>query len=99
MNPKFNVENESELIELETEFKQLQLDLQSNTNSILLKPKEMKAKIETYLLNIDSISNKLDFLKKTNVSHDNFKKISQLEKNIAILRNQVKLDIKMFKQD
>ena len=55
--------NNSELSEIEQEITEIQYDLQSNTNTILIKPQDMKDKIETYLKNLSQIDQKLQFLK------------------------------------
>lgn len=85
-----------DLQEIKTEFSGLQFDLEGNTNSILMKPKEMKEKIDDYLKNLDIISQKLDFLKKTTNQAGIFKEIGSLEKEIAIMKNQLNLDLKMM---
>lgn len=86
----------TELEEIEREFNELQLDMQSNTNSILLKPKEMKVKIESYLHTLSSIAFKLEFLKKSITQPEFYTGIVKLEKELIILRNQIELDLKII---
>ena len=85
-----------ELKEIKQEFIALQFDLQGNTNSILMKPKDMKGKIKEYMKNLDNIIQKLDFLKKTTNQTNISKEIGKLEKEISILKNQIELDLKMI---
>ena len=89
----------SELSEIEQDLTEMQMDLDSNTSTILIKTQEMKKKIEQYLYIIDQSSQKLNFFKNTitDSSPEIYKKMKELEKKISILKNQLELNIKMLK--
>ena len=90
----------SELVEINNELVELQFDMQSNSSSILLKPIDMHKKIISYLDNLNEIEQKLLFFRRSESDLDSisFRHISELEKKIAILRNQLELDIKILKK-
>ena len=90
------VSTNPELNEIEQEIAGIQLDLHSNTSTILIKPQEMKVKIELYISDLNQIEHKLQFLKKS-VGETNSKKINELEKKISVLRNQIELNLKILK--
>ncbi len=94
-NPFFDNE---ELNNIENEINEIQMDLSSNTNTILIKPLEMKMKIDNYLQIINQNEQRLMFFKKSNIGSDAHKKIIGLEKKIAILKNQLELNVKMMKK-
>ena len=91
--------NNSELFEIERDLTEIQMDLDSNTSTILIKTQEMKKKIEQYLQIIEQNSQKLNFFKNsiTDSSPEIYRKMKELEKKISILKNQLELDIKMLK--
>ena len=99
MSEKDSFANNSELSEIEQDLTEMQMDLDSNTSTILIKTQEMKKKIEQYLYIIDQSSQKLNFFKNTitDSSPEIYKKMKELEKKISILKNQLELDIKMIK--
>ena len=88
-----------ELQDIDQEIESIKMDLQSNSSSILMKPHDMKAKIESYLHMINQIEQRLNFFKKSNVDTQAYKKIADVERKIAILKNQIELDQKMLKKD
>lgn len=89
-----------ELFDIEQEVTGIQVDLQSNTSTILLKPLEMEKKIVSYLFDLTEIERKILFFKKSNPDLDSsmYKRISDLENKILILKNQINLDQKMLKK-
>ena len=86
-----------ELQDIDQEIEEIKMDLQSNTSSILIKPQDMKVKVDTYLNLISKIEQRLNFFKKSNTDSTAYKKIADVEKKIAILKNQLELDVKMYK--
>ena len=89
--------NNNELDDIDQEIDGIKMDLQSNTSSILVKPQDMKVKIDSYLGLINQIEQRLIFFKKSNTDGSVYKKIADVEKKIAILKNQLDLDVKMLK--
>lgn len=93
-NPFFSVE---ELLDIENEVTEIEMDLSSNSNLIFTKPSEMKVKVEEYLNLISNIESRLNFFKNSNVESDVYNQIKNLEKKIAIIKNQLALDLKSIR--
>lgn len=89
--------NNDELNDIDQEIEGIKMDLQSNASSILIKPQDMKAKVDSYLELINQIEQRLNFFKKSNIDSSVYKKIADVEKKIAILKNQLGLDVKMYR--
>ena len=89
-----------ELFDIEQEVNGIQVDLQSNTSTILLKPLEMEKKIIDYLSNLTEIERKILFFKKSNPNLDSskYERINGIENKILILKNQIELNQKMLKK-
>ena len=97
----FGQENlNADLIEIEQEINEIQLDLQSNTDSILVRPIETKPLLEKYLFRLDQNNQKLQFFRRSNPNSSKkiFSKISELEKKMAVLKNQIEINLKMLKK-
>ena len=94
-----NQNSDAELNEIEREIEDIQFDLQSNSDSILVRPKEMKTIMDDYIHRIEQNSQKLYFFKKSNSgSLEIYKRIGELEKKMAILKNQIEINLKMLKK-
>jgi hypothetical protein len=89
----------SEINEIDEQITEIQLDLQSNSSTILLKPQLMRQKIDSFLKSIAQSEQRLYFFRKSNIiDKESFIKIGELEKKIAILKNQIELNQKMLKK-
>lgn len=93
-------EDFQELREIEQDITEIELDLRSNVNSILIRPDDMRAKIESLQMLINQNDQKLQFLRKssTNPLAEFFKRIKEIEKRVTVLKNQIEINLKAFKK-